>query len=79
MRMKRAKLFKNGDSQAVRLPKEFRLPGNEVYIKRRGNTVVLIPEEGSWDILIESTKHFTEDFMAKRNQPPLQHREGFDK
>ena len=77
--MKRAKLFKNGESQAVRLPKEFRFPGNEVYIKRQGNAVVLIPEEDSWDALIESTKHFTDDFMVDRNQPPLQQRDRFDK
>jgi antitoxin VapB len=76
--MRKAKLFKNGKSQAVRLPKEFRFQGKEVYIKRQGNGVMLIPEEGSWDALIESTKHFTEDFMAERNQPPVQQREGFD-
>ena len=76
--MKKAKLFKNGESQAVRLPKEFRFRGKEVYIKRQGNSVVLIPEQDSWDTLIESTKHFTEDFMAERNQPPLQRREGLD-
>ncbi len=76
--MRKAKLFKNGESQAVRLPKEFRFRGKEVYIKRQGNIVVLIPEQDSWDTLIESTKHFTDDFMAERNQPPVQQREGFD-
>lgn len=76
--MKKAKLFKNGESQAVRLPKEFRFPGKEVFIKRQGSAVVLLPEDTSWDILIESTKHFTDDFMRERNQPPLQKREGFD-
>jgi antitoxin VapB len=76
--MRKAKLFKNGESQAVRLPKEFRFQGKEVYIKRQGNVVMLIPEEGSWDTLIESTKHFTADFMVERNQPPVQQREGFD-
>ena len=76
--MRKAKLFKNGESQAVRLPKEFRFQGKEVYIKRQGNVVVLIPEQDSWDTLIESTKHFTDDFMAERNQPPVQQRESFD-
>jgi len=38
---KRAKLFMNGRSQAVRLPKEFRMPGTEVYIERRGHELVL--------------------------------------
>ena len=70
-------MFKNGESQAVRLPKEFRFCGKEVFIKRQGTAVVLIPEQDSWDTLIESTKHFTDDFMMERNQPAVQHREGF--
>jgi antitoxin VapB len=74
--MKRAKLFKNGESQAVRLPKDFRFQGNEVYVKRQGNAVVLVPETDSWETLIESTSRFSEDFMAEREQPPLQEREG---
>lgn len=39
--VKKAKLFMNGRSQAVRLPKEFRMPGTEVYIERRGDELVL--------------------------------------
>ena len=76
--MRKAKLFENGRSQAVRLPKEFRFRGREVFIKRQGNAVVLLPEQDSWDTLIESTKQFTDDFMTERNQPPLQKREEFD-
>lgn len=74
--MKRAKLFKNGESQAVRLPKEFRFRGTEVYVKRQGNAVVLVPETDSWETLIESTSRFSEDFMGEREQPLLQEREG---
>ena len=37
--------------------------------------MVLIPEEQSWETLIESTRNFTADFMADRNQPPMQERE----
>jgi antitoxin VapB len=72
--MDRAKLFQNGRSQAVRLPKDFRLPGTEVYVKRVGNAVVLIPVERSWDTLFDSLGKFTDDFMADRNQPRLQER-----
>jgi antitoxin VapB len=43
MTASRAKLFQNGRSQAVRLPKEFRMPGTEVYIRREGDLVVLEP------------------------------------
>ena len=67
--MKTAKLFRNGDSQAVRLPKEFRFEGTEVLIKRVGNAVVLLPQAHSWDSLIASLDKFPADFMAERGQP----------
>jgi len=67
--MKTAKLFKNGDSQAVRLPKEFRFAGDEVLIKRVGSAVVLLPKAKSWDTLIESLEKFPADFMGERGQP----------
>lgn len=45
----KAKLFRNGRSQAVRLPKEFRLPGEEVLIRKEGNAVILEPiEKSAW-------------------------------
>lgn len=68
--MKTAKLFRNGDSQAVRLPKEFRFSGTEVQIRKCGDAVVLLPLEPSWRPLIESLGKFTPDFMANRDQPP---------
>jgi antitoxin VapB len=67
--MRTAKLFKNGDSQAVRLPKEFRFAGDEVFIKRVGSAIILLPKAKSWDTLIESLKKFPEDFMYEREQP----------
>jgi len=67
--MKTAKLFKNGQSQAVRLPKEFRMNGTEVYIKKQGEAIVLLPKEKSWAPLIDSLNHFTKDFKIERNQP----------
>lgn len=67
--MKTAKLFKNGESQAVRLPKEFRFEGDEVLIKRAGNAVVLLPKKKSWDALVDSLGQFTNDFMEDRDQP----------
>ncbi|WP_028842523.1 type II toxin-antitoxin system antitoxin VapB [Thermodesulfovibrio yellowstonii] len=76
--MKKAKLFKNGQSQAVRLPKEYRLKGNHVFIKKYGNNLILIPAENSWDSLIASLEKFSEDFMSEREQPDIQKREFFD-
>ena len=73
--MKTAKLFKNGDSQAVRLPREFRFAGSEVLIKRTGTAVVLLPKTKSWDTLLLSLDQFSDDFMDDRDQPAPQQRE----
>ena len=67
--MKTAKLFKNGQSQAVRLPKEFRMSGDEVYIKKQGEAIILLPKENSWAPLVSSLNRFTKDFRIERNQP----------
>lgn len=64
-----AKLFKNGRSQAVRLPKEFRFEGEQVFIKRVGEMVVLIPFEHPWQSLFDSVEAFSDDFLDERNQP----------
>jgi antitoxin VapB len=73
--MKTAKLFKNGQSQAVRLPKEFRFEDDHVYVKKSGNVVILIPTSGSWQSLVDSLDKFTDDFMSERKQPKTQVRE----
>ena len=70
--MKTAKLFRIGQRQAVRLPKEFRMEGDDVYIKKAGNAVVLIPRSHSWDSLIDSLSKFSPDFMRERDQPRYQ-------
>ena len=73
--MQTAKLFKNGRSQAVRLPKEFRFKGDHVFIKRQGNAIMLIPTLDPWQSLIDSLELFSEDFMESREQPSEQVRE----
>jgi len=73
--MKTAKLFRNGQSQAVRLPKEFRFEGDFVYVKKSGNAIILLPAKGSWDSLLQSLDKFSDDFMSKREQPDFQDRE----
>ena len=73
--MKTAKVFKSGNSQAVRIPKEFHLEGTEVEILRKGESLILRPRKQSWGALIDSVKKFTDDFMAGgRRQPPVQGR-----
>lgn len=74
--MKKAKLFKNGQSQAVRLPKEFRFQGEEVFIRRLGNAIVLLPEDHPWQPLLDSLGQFSDDFLDDRRQPAHQKREG---
>jgi len=69
-----AKLFKNGNSQAVRLPKDYRFEGDEVYINRVGNMIVLIPKNDPWSSLINSMGTFSDDFMSERNQGKYEER-----
>jgi antitoxin VapB len=58
-----AKLFVNGQSQAVRLPKEFRFEGTEVYIKKIGSAVILFPKDRQLDIFLSGLLGFSDDFM----------------
>jgi antitoxin VapB len=76
--MKTAKLFQNGQSQAVRLPKEFRMEGDEVFITRAGSNIVLIPKNRAWQPLIDSLPMFSPDFMRERDQPAHQQRQALD-
>jgi antitoxin VapB len=74
--MDTAKLFANGRSQAVRLPRKYAFAGDEVYIKRIGGMVVLIPKEDPWKPFVDSLGKFTGDFMEdRRDQGTLEQRE----
>ena len=72
-----AKLFKNGSSQAVRLPKEFRFEGDEVIIYREGNRVIIQPKQSNWDEFFFSDKRASGDFMKNRKDTPPQKRKLF--
>ena len=73
--MKIAKIFRSGNSQAVRIPKEFQMEGEEVEIQKKGNSLILRPKKKSWTSLVGSLEKFTEDFMANgRRQPRIQKR-----
>ena len=75
--MQIAKLFKNGNSQAVRLPKEFRFGGKEVYVKQLDNVVMLIPKNDPWSLFAKSLNKFSPDFLEDRAQPRVQKRNFF--
>jgi antitoxin VapB len=73
--MKTAKVFRSGNSQAVRIPKEFQLEGEEVVILRQGGSLLLRPRKESWAALVNSVKMFSDDFMEEgRRQPAVQDR-----
>ena len=59
-----AKVFTNGRSQAVRLPKSCRFQDDEVLVNRIGGMVILMPKSDPWANMIKSLDMFTEDFMA---------------
>jgi len=73
--MQTAKIFINGRSQAVRLPKEFRFSGKDVFIKKIGKMVVLLPKDDPWSALVNSLDQFSDDFMDTRDQPNQETRE----
>ena len=75
--MQTAKIFQNGRSQAVRLPKKFQFSGEDVYIQKVGDSVVLVPKEKLWETFLHGLNGFSEDFMAEgRDQGEMQEREG---
>ena len=67
--MQTAKVFINGRSQAVRLPKDFRFSGDDVFINKIGKIVILIPKDDPWASLANSLDQFTADYMESRDQP----------
>jgi antitoxin VapB len=74
--MEIAKIFQNGQSQAVRLPKAYRFSGEEVYVKKVGNIVMLYPKDQVWETFVSGVNSFTDDFMADgREQGSHQERE----
>jgi antitoxin VapB len=75
--MHTVKLFTNGGSQAVRLPKKYRFASKEVYIQPVKGEVLLPGTSPSWKPLLESLESISEDFPNKRVQPKYQHRGKF--
>lgn len=73
-----AKLFRNGSSQAVRLPREFRFAGEKVRIRRMGSGVLLEPETFDVQAWFAAMDAIGGSFEIERDQPPPQERDGFD-
>ncbi len=70
--MMTAKLFENGRSQAVRLPKECRFSGEEVAVNKIGDVVILVPKEDKWTGFLSSLSLFSDDFMSSGREQPME-------
>ena len=71
-----AKVFENGRSQAVRLPKEYRFSSDEVVINRIGDIVLLMPKTSQWESFMKAIDMFSDDFMKDgRGDQGVQERE----
>ena len=74
--METAKVFENGRSQAVRLPKKFRFDVEEVVVQQLGSAVLLVPKESLWQTFIDGLEGFTSDiFEDGRDQGVQKERE----
>ena len=59
-----AKVFKNGGSQVIRLPKECRISSDEVMVNKIGDIDILLPKQNKWDSFMKAIDMFSDDFMA---------------
>ena len=62
--MMTAKVFENGRSQAVRLPKECRFSSDEIMVNKIGDIVLLFPKTNKWDSFMKAVDMFSDDFMS---------------
>lgn len=69
--MTTAKVFRNGRSQAIRLPKEFRVDTDEVYLRRTPEGILMIPRN-PWDVFAEGIRDISDEFFADGRQQPEQ-------
>ena len=76
--MKTARLFVNGRSQAVRLPKEYQFRGDSVFMQKVGEAVILVPFDKEWEVFMHGLNSFSDDYMSEgRLQGKDQVREKF--
>ena len=70
--METAKVFENGRSQAVRLPKKFRFKSDEVVVQQLGEAVILVPKESVWQTFLDGLDSFTDDIFEDGRQQGIQ-------
>ncbi|MBR5485520.1 MAG: AbrB/MazE/SpoVT family DNA-binding domain-containing protein [Oscillospiraceae bacterium] len=69
--MDTAKIFENGRSQAVRLPKKFRFSDEEVVVQRLGEAVILIPKTAVWQTFLDGLNSFTDDVFQNGREAEI--------
>ena len=72
-----AKIFMNGRSQAIRLPKEFRFEGDEVYVRKMGSDVIISAQKPTWDDFFNQKSAFGNNFLIDRDDSAPQERDSF--
>jgi antitoxin VapB len=65
-------------SQMIKIPENFKINDDKVYLKKVGNTLYIIPFHNPWQSMLDSVNEFSEDFMTEWQQPSQQSREPFD-
>lgn len=70
--METAKIFENGRSQAVRLPKKFRFNVDEVVVQQLGEAVLLVPKESLWQTFMDGLAGFTDDIFEDGRDQGIQ-------
>ena len=73
--METAKLFLNGGSQAVRLPKDCRFVDDEVLINKIGSAVILLPKNDPWAMAVMGLSLFSEDYLEEYEDLPAEERQ----
>ena len=63
--MMTAKIFENGRSQAVRLPKEYRFSSEEVFVNKIGETLIIMPKESKWESFMQAIDMFSSDYLEE--------------
>jgi antitoxin VapB len=69
-----AKVFKSGNSQAVRLPKEYRLDADEVFVNRIGNVLILVSKDDPWAVFSAGIREVGDDFPKSIDKVKLSKR-----
>ena len=68
--MKTVKVYKSGNSQSVRFPKEYQVKADKMNINKIGNAIILFPQDDPWKLFKNSLEEFSDDFFADGRKQP---------